>query len=113
MAIPYKASGTIDALNETVAIDYRGETPNVRRFNGAAGIQVVGTFTGTLNIEVTRDGTTYGPIQALNEATGMLNTAMTAAGLYRAELAGVVALRVKAALWTEGSADVTLLAVEG
>lgn len=113
MTIPYSTSGTIDANGESVAIDYRGEVPNTRRFNGAAGIQLVGTFTGTLNIEVTRDGTTYAPIQALNEATGMLHTAMTAAGLYRAELAGVRALRVKSVAWTDGSVDVTLLAVEG
>jgi hypothetical protein len=113
MPIPFSTSGTIDAAGESVAIDYRFEVPNTRRFNGAAGVQIVGTFVGTLNVEVTRDGETYGPIQALNEATGMLNTAMTAAGLYRAVLAGVRALRVKAAAWTSGEAAITLMAVEG
>jgi hypothetical protein len=113
MAIPYVSSGTIDANGEAVALDYRVESPNNRRFNGAAGVQVVGTFSGTLNVEITRDGETYAAIQALNEATGMLNTSVTAAGIYRVELVGVFALRVKASAWTDGSAAVHLVAVEG
>lgn len=113
MPIPYSTTGTITANGQNVALDYRAEEPNIRRFNGAVGIQVTGTFSATMNLQVTRDGTNYAAIQVLDESTGMLNTSITAAGLYRAELAGVVALRMRSTAYTSGSATVTLIAVEG
>lgn len=113
MSIPFSITGTIDANGESVALDYRTETPNIRRFNGAVGIQITGTFSGTLNLELTRDGSTYVGVLALNETTNVAEVNVTGTGLYRAELTGVRALRVRSTAWTSGAAVVTLIAVEG
>lgn len=45
------SSGTLTALNGAVTAEFRHLS------NGAAGVQVTGTFVGTFLIEVTMDGT--------------------------------------------------------
>lgn len=113
MPFPYHATGIIDANEEAVTLDYRFETPNNRRFNGGAGIQLVGTFSGTINCQITRDGTNWISILVTNENTGTISTGMTAAGVYRTDLVAVRAVRVRSSAWSSGSATVTLIAVEG
>lgn len=101
-------SGTIDANGEAVALEYRHFS------NGAVGVQVTGTFTGTLEFQVSLDGTTYVPAQGVS--VGAIGTAVstaTAPGVFRFETVGAKLVQVKATAWTSGAAVVTLVAMDG
>jgi hypothetical protein len=90
-----------------VAIEYRLFT------NGAAGVQVTGTFTATLELQTTIDGTNYVAVQGLKVSDGTDAPTITAVGIYRYELVGSKGCRVKATAYTSGTAVVTLAAMEG
>jgi hypothetical protein len=77
----------------------------------AAGIQVTGTWTGTLTFEATVDGTNYGPIGATPAVGGLgVTTTTTANGIWSENIAGWLAIRVRATAAMTGSAVVTILA---
>ena len=96
------SSGTLTALNGAVTAEFR------HLANGAAGVQVTGTFSATLLIEVTMDGTNWNTYAYINCASGATETSITATGQYRTELVGVSSVRVRCSSFTSGSAVVTL-----
>lgn len=100
-------SGNITALDGTVSLAYRNFA------NGAAGVQVTGTFSGTLALQATLDGTNYVAVQGLKVSDASDAATITATGLYRFELVGALAVRVIATAWTSGTATVTLVTLEG
>jgi hypothetical protein len=98
---------TIDANGESVALAYR------QFFNGGVGVQVTGTFSGTLQFEVTIDGTNYVAVPALNVTTGTEATTTTGTGIFRFDVVGILMTRVRATAWTSGSAEVTVVGLAG
>lgn len=100
-------SGSITASAGAVTLAYRNFA------NGAAGVQVTGTFTGTIELQTTLDGTNYVAIQGINVNSGTATASITAVGIYRFELVGSLSVRAYASAWTSGTAVVTLVGLEG
>ena len=96
------ATGTLTAAEQAVTAEFRHLS------NGAAGVQLTGTFVGTFLIEVTMDATNWVAYAYINCASGATETSITAAGQYRTELVGVSSVRVRCSAYTSGSAVVTL-----
>ena len=74
---------------------------------GAAGIQVSGTWVGTLEFEAAVGETmlaVYG--MPINGTTAV--TSATANGVWRVDVAGLRAVQVRASAWTSGSALITI-----
>lgn len=99
--------GTIAANDASVTLEYRHHT------NGAVGVQVTGTFSGTLQFEISLDGTTYVAVQAVNVTSGAATTTTTATGVFRFEAVGAWKVRVRSTAWSSGTATVTLVALDG
>jgi hypothetical protein len=97
------ASGTLTAAQQTVTAEFRHLS------NGAAGVQLTGTFAGTFLIEVTMDGTNWVAYAYINCASGATETSITAVGQYRTELVGVSSVRVRCSAYTSGTAYATLV----
>lgn len=102
---------------QSVSVFYRriaGVALNLRP-NGAASVQVTGVWTGTLTFEVTLDGTNFVAIQGRNVTTGADATTTTAGanGLWRFEIVGAVAFRVRASAAMTGTAVVSVGVWEG
>jgi hypothetical protein len=97
------ATGALGALNAAVTAEFRHLS------NGAAGVQITGTFVATVLIEVTMNGTDWSPYAYVNCASGATETSITAAGQYRTELVGVSSVRTRCSAYTSGTANVTLV----
>lgn len=90
--------------------------------NGAAGtfvVQLTGTFVGTVQIQVTVDGSTWvnvtGSNSIVNMATGgyMASGNLTAAGVYEMSVAGVNSVRVITTAYTSGTIVVSTRLTQG
>jgi len=68
------------------------------------GVQITGTFTGTVYFEGTVDESTWVSLEAINVASGAKATTATAVGVYRMGVAGLVQARARLD-W--GSGEVT------
>lgn len=75
------------------------------------GIQVTGTFVGTVTFEGTIDGSTWATIAARNMSDGAAVATATAAGLYQVPVAGLVQIRARISAYTSGSITVQGLGV--
>lgn len=100
-------NGTIAANDTSVTLAYR------EFFNGGVGVQVSGTFSGTLQFEMTIDGTNFVAIQATNVNTGALVTTTTTTGIFKFDAVGALVVRVRSTAWTSGTATVYLTAMAG
>ena len=100
-------TGTIAANAANVTLAWR------EFFNGGVGVQVTGTFSGTLQFEVTIDGTNFVAVPALNVTTGTEATTTTGAGVFRFDVVGISQVRVGSTAWTSGTATLTLVALPG
>lgn len=67
------------------------------------GVQVTGTFVGTITWEGTIDETNWVAVRALNLNTGAVATTATAAGLVQIPVAGLSQLRARVSAYTSGS----------
>jgi hypothetical protein len=97
------STGTLGALNAAVTAEFRHLS------NGAAGVQLTGTFSGTFVLEVTMDGTNWDAYAIVVCSTGATATSITATGQYRTELVGVSSVRVRCSAYTSGTATATLV----
>lgn len=104
------------ANNSAVAIDVTLQNAVSTNGNGTVvptgglpgvGLQIVGTFSATVNFEATIDGSNWVAIPAINLATLALSTTATAAGLFYVPLAGVDQLRARVSGYASGSLTVT------
>jgi len=77
---------------------------------GSASIQISGTFEGTISFEGSVDGVNYVPIRALDGA-GTPVTSATAAGIFKADCAGLKYLRCPLSGYASGSVTVKSRAV--
>lgn len=101
------SQGSIAANNTSVTLSYR------QFFNGGVGVQVTGTYSGTLQFEVTIDGTNYVALPALNINTGAEATTTTGTGIFRFDVVGILMVRVRSTAWTSGTATVTVVGMAG
>lgn len=99
--------GTIAANDTAVTLAYRQFT------NGGVGIQITGSFTGTLQFEVTIDGTNFMPVRTLNITDGSEGPTTTSNGIYRFDVVGILVARVRATAWSSGTATVTIAGMPG
>lgn len=78
--------------------------------NGGVGIDVSGTFSATLQFEVSVDGTHWRSAAANPAAGGAAVTSTTGAGGWQINVAGMVGVRVRCSSFSSGTAVVTLTA---
>jgi hypothetical protein len=78
--------------------------------HSSATLTVTGTFSGTLNIEETADGGTYGPAGGKILGAALTTKTITAPGVFRVDATGMSNIRVRASAWASGSATVQLAA---
>jgi hypothetical protein len=76
-------------------------------------VQVTGTFSGTLQFEMTIDGTNYAAVQATSVTTGTAATTTTATGVFFFNVVGANAVRVASTAWTSGTATLTIVGLPG
>jgi hypothetical protein len=100
-------NGTITALNGAVTLAWR------EFYNGGVGVQITGTYSGTLTFQVTIDGTNWVAAQALDVTTGTEATTTTGTGVFRFDVVGIQQTRVIATAWTSGTATATIVALPG
>lgn len=91
----------------TVTLAYR------QFYNGGVGVQVTGTFSGTLQFEMTIDGTNFVAVQTTNVNTGVVATTTTGTGIFRFDVVGALVVRVRATAFTSGTATVTVVGMAG
>ena len=75
-----------------------------------AALQVSGTWTGTLQIEGTVDGTNWFSLNSSDPATGLIATSLTANGQYVTNVGGLNAIRVRSSAAMTGTAKVAIRA---
>jgi hypothetical protein len=100
-------AGSIDANGESVELAYR------HFLNGGVGVQIVGTWTGTLTFEGTINGTDYDDIAAEEVGSLAISTQTTGNGLFKFDAVGLKAVRLRATSWSSGTAEITIAALEG
>lgn len=73
------------------------------------GVQVTGTFVGTLVFEATVDGTNYVAVAAkdLASGTGALVTSVTAPAILQIDVRGIKCLQARCSAYTSGTAVVS------
>jgi hypothetical protein len=100
--------GVIAANDTSVALAYR-ET-----VNGGVGIQITGTFVGTVQFEITLDGTNFVAVEATAVGNSQtLATTATAPSVWKFDAIGAMAIRVRSTVWTSGLATVTMVGLGG
>lgn len=78
------------------------------------GIQVTGTWTGTLFVEGSVDGTNYVQTTLIPILSGSVQTAtITANGIFQANVAGLASFRIRGSTVASGTATVTLISSGG
>jgi hypothetical protein len=102
-----QTTGVIAANGAAVTLEWR-ET-----FNGGVGVQLAGTWSGTLQTQISLDGTTYEGIVMRPVSTEVGAVNMTQNGIYYANVIGAKNLRVTATAWTSGTGAVTLVGLPG
>lgn len=90
---------TLDALNEDVTVTV-GDCDVI-------GFQITGTFTATLTVEATMNGTDWVNFAIVNVGANSANSAFTTPCLLRSSYAttyGIEKVRVRVSSYTDGSA---------
>ena len=77
------------------------------------GIQVSGTFSGTILIKGSVDGSTYTPTTATSLSTGGLVSTITSSFTGQVNVAGFVSFQLTSVSWTSGTANISLRASTG
>jgi len=96
------ATGTIAGSGQSVTIATNGQT--------SVGIQVSGTFSGTILIKGSVDGASYTPTSAVALSNGAISTTITSSYTGQANAGGLVSFQLTAITWASGNASVTLVA---
>lgn len=100
-------SGSITANGQSITLAWR------EFYNGGVGVQVTGTFSGTLQFEMTIDGTNFVAVSTTSVTTGTAATTTTATGVFFYNVVGAMSVRVSSTAWTSGTAVVTLVGLPG
>ena len=102
-----QATGNITTNGDTVTLPYRHFA------NGGVGVQLAGTWTGTVTFEVTIDGTNYVALPMANVNSGATASTATANGIFAGNVVGVSAFRVRATAAMTGTLNVTIVGLAG
>ena len=100
-------NGTIAANGSSVTLAWR------EFYNGGVGVQVTGTFSGTLEFQMTIDGTNYVAVSTTSVTTTTAATTTTATGVFFFNVVGALSVRVTSTAWTSGTATLTLVGLPG
>ena len=95
------SQGSVTALNEVISISRLTTWGNV-------GIQVTGTWTGTLTFEVSVDGTNFVTLGVTPTAGGAVVTTATANGAWTVQNGGYTTVRARFSTPTSGTPVITL-----
>ena len=96
------ATGTITGSGQSVTVATNSQT--------SVGIQVSGTFSGTILIKGSVDGTSYTPTSAVALSNGAISSTITSSYTGQANAGGLVSFQLTAITWAFGNASVTLVA---
>ena len=96
------ADSIFDDNGEVLKFDVRGL--------GAVGLQLSGTFTMTVQFEASVDGETFVALNMLPSNSATAASSATAAGAWRANVAGYRLVQARVSAFTSGSANATFLA---
>ncbi len=116
MAVPAEAqsgvaflkTGALTATNSACTATACVQMPVIAAANGV-GIQITGTFVGTITFEVSVDGTNWvAAAAAVTVATEARVTTATAPGLWQINVAGYTGMRARCTAFTSGTITVTL-----
>jgi hypothetical protein len=97
------ATGVIDAIAETITL--------VSDTSDSVKIQITGTWSGTLNIEQSVDGSTYIPYGAIALPLSLglpTSSVVTTNGTFVLNGSSTKFIRIRASTWASGSATVTI-----
>lgn len=97
--VEYSGSGTITALNGAVTLNIPTSS--------SVGFQITGTWVATLIFEATVDGTNWFTIQGTTLPGGATTTTTTANNAFLTGVGGYQGFRVRASLFTSGTATVS------
>lgn len=99
---PLTASGSITGATQSVSLDVTGY--------GALGIQIAGTWTGTLGFDATIDNTNWQDLQVSPANATSYTTATASNGIFYVQAGGLKAVRVFSDSFSSGTADISLRA---
>ena len=102
-----QATGNITTNGDVVSLPYRHFA------NGGVGVQLAGTWTGTVTFEVTIDGTNFVAVPMSNVTTGATATTATANAILAGDVVGISAFRVRATAAMTGTLNVTIVGLAG
>lgn len=89
-------------LQDAAAATANGATVMVHQY-GTVGVQITGTFVGTVSFEGSNDGATWVALQAKPSDSVTLVTSATAPGLWMVLVAGVGQFRARISAFTSGA----------
>lgn len=107
-----KTTGAIDANGEIVSHATRFLAP------GVISIQVTGTFSGTMALEASLDGQTFDALQMVDVSNLHGNspdthTTITSPHLLCTNGFALAYVRVRATAWSSGTANITIVTLNG
>lgn len=98
------SSGTITANGQTVTINPNG--------TGTVGVQITGSWIGTIEFEATTDGVTFFSVTFSGVPAGTLVNNIAANTNGRINSSGYNQVRLRASAWTSGTASISLIATQ-
>lgn len=117
-AVDYIASGNINVLNANLAsgVATTGSTVATGTMNGVstATIEVTGTFSETLLVQTTTDGSNWTTLPTITTiSSGATAATITAAGNYQVPVPATAQVRVTCSAYTSGTAAISIRASTG
>jgi hypothetical protein len=104
---PNGAEGTIDANDEAITIS------NAREM-GTMGLQITGTYSGTVAAQCSIDGTNWVAVRITPINTTSAVTSITdSTGIWTGSIAGCKSVRLVSTAWTSGTATVEINTIQG
>ncbi len=99
-------SGQLKAVDDAVVLDWPGGC------NGGVGVQLDGTFVGTVVVEGTINGTTWVALKPSPIDTDVAAASFTAKAIVKAQVVGLTKVRVRCSAYTSGTIEVTINGME-
>lgn len=109
MGVPsWAASGQLTTSSSTCTSSANCLTVMLPEDKGGAGLQVAGTWTGTITFEVTVDGQNWVSKNVTPSTSATQVTSTTSNGAWQISLTGFVGVRMRASATMTGTALVTV-----
>ena len=91
---------SLTAAQDALTLEVRGA--------GAVGLQLTGTWSGTVSFEASIDGATYVAFNMVPSNSATAASSATAAGCWSANCGGYAIVRARCSAYTSGTINVTL-----